>query len=314
MGWLANAFVRESRLIKRLLKIVTYLTDSGGTITGFVDAQGNVITGLAAYSWADFTGGSFDLTLARHVVVTDKHSSISGTGGSLWYVDPTGASGSKRVCRSGGIVTTWANRPAVASYNGLEILVSDYNYSKYRSNGTNYLPVGRALLFSGIFGTFAAPTLSVNLTNSAQTFSWATQPKIPAGMGVTGSKFSVDATVYRNTNASTYAPLLTMFLGRNGTPSDFAVWAGTMTSTVDGAGNPRPNITLRSQQSILATYTATFGGSNLIAGGFRERNGDAAKLDFAYDQLLSLQLAATATTPASTETISIQTLQIWQDI
>lgn len=313
MGWLANAALREAKLLRKLLKIVTYITDGFGTITGFVDADGNVQTGLTAYTWSDFTAGGFDLTVARHVVVTDKHSSISGKGGSLWYIDPTGTSGSKRICRD-PIVTTWATRPAAASYVGLEILVSDYNYSKYRSNGTDYVPVGRALLFNGVFGTFASPTLSVNLTNSAQTFSWATQPKIPAGMGLTNSKFSVEAQLYRNTNTSGYAPVLIMFLGRNGTPSDFSIWAGTMTSTVVGAGNPRPTITLRSPQSIISTYTATFGGSNLTADGFRERNGDAAKLDFAYDQLLSLQLAATATTPSPAETISIQTLQIWQEI
>lgn len=313
MGWLANAALREAKLLRKLLKIVTYITDGFGTITGFVDADGNVQTGLTAYTWSDFTAGGFDLTVARHVVVTDKHSSISGKGGSLWYIDPTGTSGSKRICRD-PIVTTWATRPAAASYVGLEILVSDYNYSKYRSNGTDYVPVGRALLFNGVFGTFASPTLRVNLTNSAQTFSWATQPKIPAGMGLANSMFSVEATLYRNTNASGYAPLLTMFLGRNGTPSDFAIWAGAMTSTVDGAGNPIPKITLRTQQSILSRYTATVGGSNLFAVGFRERNGDAAKLDFAYDQLLSLQLAATATTPSPAETISIQTLQIWQEI
>ena len=52
-------------------------------ITGILtDASGNVISGVASYTWADFTAGGFDLTAARHINVTDKHSSISG----VWWV------------------------------------------------------------------------------------------------------------------------------------------------------------------------------------------------------------------------------------
>ena len=127
------------------LKIVRTLN---GSLT---DSYGNVITGVATYTWAQFIAGGFDLSIARHVMVTDKHSSISGYGGSLWYIDPSAPVGSKRICCSGGIVTTWAARPVVEDFNGLEILLSDYNYSKYRSNGTIYKPVGRALLFNENF-------------------------------------------------------------------------------------------------------------------------------------------------------------------
>lgn len=59
------------------LKIVRTLN---GSLT---DSYGNVITGVATYTWAQFTADGFDLSIARHVIVTDKHSSISGYGGII---------------------------------------------------------------------------------------------------------------------------------------------------------------------------------------------------------------------------------------
>lgn len=306
--WILTPVRQAKTQIKKILGAISISGDN------FIDADGNIITGLASYTWAQFIAGGFDLTVARHVVVTDTHSSISGYGGSLWYIDPSAPVGSKRVCRSGGIVTTWAARPTVSDFNGLDILLSDYNYARYRSDGSNYKPVGRALLFNGIFGTFASPTLSVNLTNSAQLFSWATQPKIPAGMGITNSKFTVEAHIYRNVNTSTYAPVLNMYFGRGGNTSDPVIWAETMSNAASASGYPKPQLSLRSQQSILSSYTGAYGGGKLTASSAVERNGTPSTLDFAYDQFLSLQLAATATTPSPAETISIQTLQIWQDI
>ena len=291
------------------LKIVRTLN---GSLT---DSYGNVITGVATYTWAQFTAGGFDLSIARYVIVTDKHSSISGYGGSLWYIDPSAPVGSKRICCSGGIVTTWAARPTVSDFNGLEILLSDYNYSKYRSNGTIYKPVGKALLFNGNFGTLAAPSLYVPLSSvGPQTFSWPTQPKIPANMGNVDSEFTIELVLYRDVATSGYAPVMNMYLGPNSnvTPtSDPIIWAGTMTAVV-GYGRPRPSIELRGQKSILSTYTSVAGGGNLSAGSMVERLNPATTIDFGVDQYLQLILNATATTVA--EKISIQSFKVWQDV
>ena len=42
-------------------------------------------------TYAQFVDAGFDLTTARHVIVTDKHSSTNSSDacGSLWWIEPT---------------------------------------------------------------------------------------------------------------------------------------------------------------------------------------------------------------------------------
>ena len=68
-------------------------------ITGILtDASGNVISGVALYTWAQFTAGDFDTSIARYVHVSDRHSTTDGTStpGSLWRIDPTATAIRKR--------------------------------------------------------------------------------------------------------------------------------------------------------------------------------------------------------------------------
>ena len=49
-------------------------------ITGILtDASGNVISGVASYTWAQFTDAGFDTSIARYVYVSDRHSTTDGT-------------------------------------------------------------------------------------------------------------------------------------------------------------------------------------------------------------------------------------------
>ena len=108
--------------------------------TGLFYVNGTAVTGVSSYTWAQFTDAGFDLTVARHVVVTDKHSSTNGFGGSLWYVDPTATSGNKRQLRSAPIRATWATRLDAATYPGLRHYFTDIGIdgSIWYSNGTRY--------------------------------------------------------------------------------------------------------------------------------------------------------------------------------
>jgi len=69
------------------------------------DANGNVISGVASYTWAQFTDAGFDTSITRYVHVSDRHSTADGTStpGSLWRIDPTVTSVRKRNLMSGPI-------------------------------------------------------------------------------------------------------------------------------------------------------------------------------------------------------------------
>ena len=114
--------------------------------TGIItDANGNVISGVASYTWAQFTDAGFDTSIARYVHVSDRHSTTDGTStpGSLWRIDPTAASARKRNLMSGPIYfATLAAAPDPASWPTLEIFAANIgiNGSRMVSNGTVYRP------------------------------------------------------------------------------------------------------------------------------------------------------------------------------
>lgn len=90
--------------------------------TGYLtDANGNPLT-YESVTYSQFTDAGFDLTTARHVIVTDKHSTTNSSDacGSLWWIEPTNASGYKRVLRSAPIY-----------YSNLASGVSDWPYATY---------------------------------------------------------------------------------------------------------------------------------------------------------------------------------------
>ena len=45
----------------------------------FYDSSGNLISGVASYTWAQFTAAEFDTSIARYVHVSDRHSTTDGT-------------------------------------------------------------------------------------------------------------------------------------------------------------------------------------------------------------------------------------------
>lgn len=114
---------------------------------GDLEVAGTTITGVASATWATFTGGSFDLTTARYVHVSDRHSTRNATAtpGSLWRIDPTAASAYKRQLVSAPIyystVAAGVAELAAASYPDIKFYGADVG-ADYISNGTSYDMIG----------------------------------------------------------------------------------------------------------------------------------------------------------------------------
>lgn len=117
-----------------------------------VDAEGNPISGVASVTWATFIGGSFDVTTARYVYVSDKHSTRNATAtpGSLWRIAPTGGTGYKRLLVSGPIYcATLAAAPDPTAYPGLECYIASFD-GDVVSNGTVYEPKSQYVVLKNI--------------------------------------------------------------------------------------------------------------------------------------------------------------------
>lgn len=109
-----------------------------------VDKTGMPVTGVASFTWAEFIDYGFDLTTARYVHISDKHSTRNATAapGSLWRIVPTGGTGYKRQLVSGPIYcANEAAAPAAADFPGLWIYDAGLgpNGCDRISDGTGYL-------------------------------------------------------------------------------------------------------------------------------------------------------------------------------
>ena len=117
----------------------------------FYDSSGNLISGVASYTWAQFTAAEFDTSIARYVHVSDRHSTTDGTStpGSLWRIDPSAASERKRNLMSGPIYfATLVSAPSPSSYPTLQIYPDDVK-APLKSNGTSYRAISRSPIVLG---------------------------------------------------------------------------------------------------------------------------------------------------------------------
>lgn len=309
MGWLASAALREAKLLRKLLKIVTYLTDGYGTITGVVDAEGNTITGLASYTWSDFTAGGFDLTVARYVHVTDKHSTRSATAtpGSLWWVEPTATSAYKRQLVSGSIYcATFAAGIAAfpaASYPGIKLNFADLRNAEYYSDATNFLPSYPQVIYDKNFGTIASPTVTVAAASTGFSITGGA-PKIPAHLMNSSSRFSVEAWVYKSGGVGGAG--LNMYLGTAGDSTDQSISTATLASADKAYARLSPEIKFTSNTALLTTYNSIRGGNGSTLGLF----GGSTKINVASDMFVSLRTAATYSSPDILQLVSLTITQV----
>ena len=147
------------------------------------DANGNVISGVASYTWAQFTDAGFDTSITRYVHVSDRHSTTDGTStpGSLWRIDPSATAIRKRNLVSAAIYySSFAAAIAevpVASWPNHRIYPNDVK-AELVNNGTRYAfkQKGRILMaastapiasdwFSGT-GSISSNTLTITAVTS----------------------------------------------------------------------------------------------------------------------------------------------------
>ena len=117
----------DAEMVKAYLHLIEADLDASGNVEGFL-FRGQTVSGIASYTLAEFQDAGFDLTIARHVLVTDVYADSDGQP-SLWYIQPT-ASTQKRKLVSNHVVysnlTTLNTDFPAASYPGLRVLHTGY--------------------------------------------------------------------------------------------------------------------------------------------------------------------------------------------
>jgi len=114
------------------------------------DASGNPLT-IESVTLAQFIHANFDLTTARHVFVSDLHSTrdASDECGSLWWIAPANATGYKRVLRSPPIYcATSAALPSASTFKNGRAYQADLGPEgcDMLSDGTGWCPVQNSVI------------------------------------------------------------------------------------------------------------------------------------------------------------------------
>lgn len=191
MDWLDGFFDNA------FLKIVRQNT--AGDLT---NSFGAVISGVGSVTWTQFTDAGFDLTTARFVHVSDKHSSrdASATPGSLWRIVPTASANYKRQLVSDALyISTRASVPAVASYPGVRVYIADEGV-EYRSDGTYWRthPSGQAILHTSAVQSAVAIQPAATFTSATPSSASAGADTLLTSAGAHGltSAIAVGASIY----------------------------------------------------------------------------------------------------------------------
>ena len=200
------------------------------------DSAGNIISGVASYTWAQFTAGGFDTSIARYVHVSDRHSTTDGTStpGSLWWIDPTATDIRKRNLVSGPIyysshLSAITELP-MASWPTMRIRCTDVGNGRFplNCNGTRYIPEGRVVLLKNVYGTKANPTK----TEAAGSTAWTDNigsPQFPANLFAPPDSLNVKLRFQRH--GATATMVIKAALGTAGDSTDASLWVNTLLAT-----------------------------------------------------------------------------------
>lgn len=126
----------------------------------------------------------------------------------------------------------FASLPAAASSTGLIYNVSDAGNSLWRSNGTNWLPVGGTATTYKKFGSLAAPIASISAATSGQFSITGGFPTIPAGMLIGANSMLRVMALMRRTGANATVTFNAR-LGTAGTTGDSVICARSLAATND---------------------------------------------------------------------------------
>lgn len=145
MSGLKDEVIKIFYAIRKFLGIVQYDSTNGLNVAG-------TSVGYETVTYAQFTAGGFDLATARHVVVSDRHSTrdASDLCGSLWWIEPTNATGYKRVLRSPPIYcATSAALPSASTFKNGRAYQADLGPEgcDRRSDGTGWIPAQNSVIY-----------------------------------------------------------------------------------------------------------------------------------------------------------------------
>lgn len=185
----------------------------------FYDSAGNIISGVASYTWAQFTDAEFDTSIARYVHVSDRHSTTDGTStpGSLWRIDPTATAIRKRNLVSTAIyyssfATAIAEVP-VASWPNHRIYPNDVK-AELINNGTRYSFKQKGLI------QLAASTAPDTILTNKNTEKIELQYLFPAGFLAIGDMIWVDSHFSKSGTTAGQFMARDFHIGTAGTASD----------------------------------------------------------------------------------------------
>lgn len=252
-----------------------------------IDSSGAVISGVAAYTLSQFKAGGFDLTTARHVIITDVYSDTDSQP-SLWYVQPTASTQKRKLVSPYVVYSTFplliTDFPA-ASYPGLRALITGFGGSSgilVKSNGTRYVPVnGSAWLFGDTYGTIAAPTLNAGAGSTSFTFSIGT-PSIPANILAVDDKLIWTFRMQRHNANATMTPKVC--IGTAGTTSDASVWSASLAATDVLICNALIHSYVSAATSICSNVSAALTGT----GGTTSASESTTNFNIASDMTITI--------------------------
>lgn len=146
--------------------------------TGYLtDANGNPLT-IESVTYAQFIDAGFNLDDARHVFVSDRHSTrdASDLCGSLWWIAPTNATGYKRVLRSPPIYcATSSDLPSASTFKNGRAYQANLGPEgcDMRSDGTGWVPAQNSVIYRN--------NTRVAVVSPASTFTSATPSSAASG-------------------------------------------------------------------------------------------------------------------------------------
>ena len=297
--------IADSASVLSIVSAAGYVYYSGGNL----NYSGGVISGVASYTWVQFNDVLFDLTIARYVHITDRHSTTDGTStpGSLWWVDPTATAIRKRNLVSGPIyyatyAAAIADVPA-ASWPNMQICCNDVGNAKVvlmskvsaSSGSQRYMPEnGRAFLFKNVYGTVASPTKVEPVPSTAWTFNIGT-PTIPAALLEPLDSLYLKLRWILHGAGATCT--LRVNLGTAGDGTDAAVYI--QTATTDGIRVPGDMLVDISNATSCITN-----GSNGQSGGGSTTSFDDKTANFNVASVMKLSITGTKLNTQSVDLIS----------
>ena len=165
MSGLRDEVIKIFYMIRKFLGIVQYDSTTGLNVAG-------TLVGYETVTFAQFIDSGFNLDDARHVRVSDRHSTrdASDECGSLWWIAPANATGYKQVLISPPIYcATSAALPSASTFKNGRAYQADLGPEgcDMLSDGTGWVPVSGSVIHrdSARSTMFVCPTSTFGTAN-----------------------------------------------------------------------------------------------------------------------------------------------------